>query len=341
MADWLLLSLIAGLMALLLLTIFGVAVYSGLLTEVVVGAGTPPIRSITVAYKFRVGPYDESGNLFTESCSVAPKLPSIGIYYDNVLQGHSNKKNSSDMNGVFEDCFVPVERCRYLVGTIIGEGDEKPKEDLVSQFEKFGFNIITFPEVSHAVTSTFPYTTPFSIQLATTRVHSALNEYIKERKLCAHPYIEIYKGALIQFVCPLSRQSDFYVPEMKALLKKLREEEEEAGIVGTGTDMLIDSSSLSLEGPDNSRETSVATSMSSDFPTTRNREELDNRSEHSYSESGASCSSFEELDLEASATEGAAGRPPPMSQIGFKVELDSSSKWDKQPLLMEKVRGEE
>ncbi|XP_078517275.1 testis-expressed protein 264 isoform X2 [Lissotriton helveticus] len=322
MADWLLLSLIAGLMALLLLTIFGVAVYSGLLTEVVVGAGTPPIRSITVAYKFRVGPYDESGNLFTESCSVAPKLPSIGIYYDNVLQ-------------------VPVERCRYLVGTIIGEGDEKPKEDLVSQFEKFGFNIITFPEVSHAVTSTFPYTTPFSIQLATTRVHSALNEYIKERKLCAHPYIEIYKGALIQFVCPLSRQSDFYVPEMKALLKKLREEEEEAGIVGTGTDMLIDSSSLSLEGPDNSRETSVATSMSSDFPTTRNREELDNRSEHSYSESGASCSSFEELDLEASATEGAAGRPPPMSQIGFKVELDSSSKWDKQPLLMEKVRGEE
>ncbi|XP_069062855.1 testis-expressed protein 264 [Pleurodeles waltl] len=322
MADWLLLSLIAGLMALLLLTIFGVAVYSGLLTEVVVGAGTPPIRSITVAYKFRVGPYDESGNLFTESCSVAPKLPSIGVYYDNVLQ-------------------VPVERCRYLVGTIIGEGDEKPKEDLVSQFEKFGFNIITFPEVSHAVTSTFPYTTPFSIQLATTRVHSALNEYIKERKLCAHPYIEIYKGDLIQFVCPLSRQSDFYVPEMKELLRKLREEEEEAGIVDTGTDMLSDSSSMSLEGPDNSRETSVATNMTSDFPTTRNREEVDNRSEHSYSESGASCSSFEELDLEASANEGAAGRPPPVSQIGFKVELDSSSKWDKQPLLMEKVRGEE
>ncbi|KAJ1109499.1 hypothetical protein NDU88_006859 [Pleurodeles waltl] len=236
---------------------------------------------------------------------------------------------------------VPVERCRYLVGTIIGEGDEKPKEDLVSQFEKFGFNIITFPEVSHAVTSTFPYTTPFSIQLATTRVHSALNEYIKERKLCAHPYIEIYKGDLIQFVCPLSRQSDFYVPEMKELLRKLREEEEEAGIVDTGTDMLSDSSSMSLEGPDNSRETSVATNMTSDFPTTRNREEVDNRSEHSYSESGASCSSFEELDLEASANEGAAGRPPPVSQIGFKVELDSSSKWDKQPLLMEKVRGEE
>lgn len=128
---------------------------------------------------------------------------------------------------------------------------------------------------------------------------------------------------------------------MKELLKKLREEEEEAGIVGTGTDMLSDSSSLCLEGPDNSRETSVATSMTSDFPTTRNREELDNRSEHSYSESGASCSSFEELDIEATANEGAAGRPPPMSQLGFKVELDISSKWDKQPLLMEKVRGEE
>ncbi|XP_069500140.1 testis-expressed protein 264 [Ambystoma mexicanum] len=321
MADWLLLGLIAGLMALLLLTIFGVAVYSGLLTEVVVGAGTPPIRSITIAYKFRVGPYDESGNLFTESCNIAPKLPSIGVYYDNVLK-------------------VPVEFCRYLVGTIIGEGEEQPREDLTRQFEKNGYKIITFPEVSHAVTTTFPYTTPFSIQLATTRVHSALNEYIKERKLCAHPYIEIYKGDQIQFVCPLSRQSDFYVPEMKALLKKLREEEEKAALEGTGADTLSDSSSVSLEAPDDSREPSVATTMTTDTPTIRNREEPDNRSEHSYSESGASCSSFEELDLEASASDGPGGRPPPMTQLGYKLELDSS-KWAKEPLLSEKIRGEE
>ncbi|KAG8549549.1 hypothetical protein GDO81_020881 [Engystomops pustulosus] len=125
--EWVLISLIAALVALLLLTLFGLAVYSGLMTEVEVRAGPPPIRAVVLAYKFRVGPYDESGNLYTESVSLAPKLVSIGVYYDNPM---------------------------------------------------------------------------------------------KERKLCAHPYVEIYKGDKIIFMCPLSRQDDFYVPEMKELLRK-------------------------------------------------------------------------------------------------------------------------
>lgn len=85
MADWVVLGLIAVLVLLLLLTVFGFMVYSGLFTEVVVSAGTPPIRSITLAYKFRVGPYGESGQLFTESCSISPKLCSISVYYDNPI----------------------------------------------------------------------------------------------------------------------------------------------------------------------------------------------------------------------------------------------------------------
>ncbi|MEE6515894.1 hypothetical protein FKM82_025016 [Ascaphus truei] len=84
--DWVLLTLVGVLVALLLLTLFGVAVYSGLLTEVEVRAGPPPIRGVVVAYKFRVGPYDESGNLYTESCSIGPKLVAIGVYYDNPMK---------------------------------------------------------------------------------------------------------------------------------------------------------------------------------------------------------------------------------------------------------------
>lgn len=83
MSDWVLLGLIAVLVVLLLLTVFGFAVYSGLFTEVVVSAGSPPIGSITLAYKFRVGPYGESGQLFTDGCSISSKLCSIGVYYDN------------------------------------------------------------------------------------------------------------------------------------------------------------------------------------------------------------------------------------------------------------------
>lgn len=83
MSDWMLLGLIAVLVVLLLLTIFAFAVYSGLFTEVVVSAGSPPVGSITLAYKFRVGPYGESGQLFTDGCSISSKLCSIGVYYDN------------------------------------------------------------------------------------------------------------------------------------------------------------------------------------------------------------------------------------------------------------------
>lgn len=83
MTDWVLLGLIAALLVLLLLTVFAFVVYSGLFTEVVVSAGSPPVGSMTLAYKFRVGPYGESGQLFTDGCSISSKLCSIGVYYDN------------------------------------------------------------------------------------------------------------------------------------------------------------------------------------------------------------------------------------------------------------------
>lgn len=34
--------------------------------------------------------------------------------------------------------------------------------------------------------------------------------------------MEIYKGDKIYFICPLARQGDFYVPEMKELERKSR-----------------------------------------------------------------------------------------------------------------------
>ncbi|XP_047909757.2 testis-expressed protein 264 isoform X1 [Anser cygnoides] len=203
MSDWVLLGLIGVLVVLLLLTVFGFAVYSGLFTEVVVSAGSPPIGSITLAYKFRVGPYGESGQLFTDGCSISSKLCSIGVYYDNP---HT----------------VSPEKCRFAIGRILSEGDAKPTEEQIRQFQKYGFKIFSFPTPSHVVMASFPFTTPLSIHLAVNRVHPALDTYIKERKLCAHPRLEIYKEDRIYFVCPLARQGDFYVPEMKELERKSR-----------------------------------------------------------------------------------------------------------------------
>uniref|UniRef100_A0A8C0IV28 Testis expressed 264, ER-phagy receptor n=1 Tax=Chelonoidis abingdonii TaxID=106734 RepID=A0A8C0IV28_CHEAB len=246
MADWVLLGLIGALLVLLLLTLFGFAIYSGLFSEVIVSAGSPPIRNISLAYKFKVGPYSECGKLFTESCSISPKLCSIAVYYDN------------------------------------------------------------------------PHT---------------------ERKLCAHPRLEIYKGDCIYFVCPLARQGDFYVPEMKEMERKSRvAEAEDAQTDITGADTLSETSSISLEATTDSRETSVATSFLSPFAAGRGRDELDNHSEHSYSESGASGSSFEELDLEGNG-DGSAGQP---SDLGYAEEQETTkAKWAKEPTALEKERGEE
>ncbi|NXW40990.1 TX264 protein, partial [Nyctiprogne leucopyga] len=319
MSDWVLLGLIAALVTLLLLTVFGFAVYSGLFTEVVVSAGSPPVGSLTLAYKFRVGPYGESGQLFTDGCSISSKLYSIGVYYDNP---HT----------------VSPEKCRFAIGRILSEGDAKPSEEQIKRFQKYGFKIFSFPAPSHVVMATFPFTTPLSIHLAVNRVHPALDTYIKERKLCAHPRIEIYKEDRIYFVCPLARQGDFYVPEMKELERKSRAAEaEDAQTDITGADTMSETSSISIEATTDSRDTSVATSILLPFPASRGREEVDNRSEHSYSESGASGSSFEELDLEV--TGDGEGAPSLLTSVAYSGNQEVTDKWTKEPIAAE--RGEE
>ncbi|XP_001507644.1 testis-expressed protein 264 [Ornithorhynchus anatinus] len=318
MSDLMLLGLIGVMVLLLLLTLLGFAVYSGLLADVVVSAGAPPIRNITLAYKFRVGPYGESGPLFTESCSISPELNSIGIYYDNF---HT----------------VSPMKCRYAVGSILSEGEEPPSAELISLYQKFGFKIFSFPGPSHVVTAIFPYTTPLSIQLAIHRVLPALEAYIKERKLCAHPRLEIYQGDKIYFVCPLARQDDFYVPETKELEWKTRDTALESDDAQTGGDTTSDTSSVSLNLSLGSRGTSTTTSTISSSMFGRGWDDiLDNSSEtscseNSFSESGVSGSSFEELDLEVN------GNP---AEVRFSQQPKTAeAKESKEPCTAEK--GEE
>lgn len=76
------------------------------------------------------------------------------------------------------------EKCRYAVGRILTEGEEKPSEEMIQLFQKFGFKIFSFPAPSHVVMATFPFTTPLSIHLAVNRVHPALDTYIKVSDGC-------------------------------------------------------------------------------------------------------------------------------------------------------------
>ncbi|XP_072521607.1 testis-expressed protein 264 [Salminus brasiliensis] len=285
------LSLLGFLVGLLLILSVYV-LYSGLLAKIHIRTGSPPIRTITVAYKYKQGPYKECGKLFAESCTLAPKLPTVGIFYDD-----PNK--------------VPGALCRCAVGSILSEGDEKPSAELLELYENSDFRIFTFPEVTHAVSTSFPHRTPLSIFMGVQRVYPQLACYIKERKLCAHPFLEIYRGQLIHYMSPLARQGDFDVPEVRQVPKRPRdgEESEEDGRTDiTGADSYSECSSMSHLLPSDSRDPSPAPSNTSSFLYREGRRDRDSP-ELSGSEMGSvrshrssSASSFEELDLETDRT---------------------------------------
>ena len=100
---------------------------------------------------------------------------------------------------------------------------------------------------------------------------------------------------------------------------------------------MSETSSISIEATTDSRDTSVATSVLLPFPASRGREEADNRSEHSYSESGASGSSFEELDLEAAAD--GEGTPGLLLTSGYAESRSSQTSGPRSPSLLSEEKS--
>jgi len=186
---------IAGLGLVLLLTLFLFLFYSGLLHAVTVGAGPPPIAGFTVAYKFLRGPYKNVSSTFTEAASIVDKrLKAFGVYYDDPRE-------------------VAADDLRAAVGCILSEGETGADPKVIEAFQRKDYRLFSFPAITSAVCSSFPYTTQLSIILANVKVYPALSNYIEEHKLCTHPFMEIYDGQLINFVIPLAKQDDFYVPD--------------------------------------------------------------------------------------------------------------------------------
>lgn len=211
----LLLLAVFAIFVLLAVTALALAVYSGLLHDIKVGTGKPPVGKFTVAYKFARGPYKDCGSLFTEACSLAPTLRCFGVYYDDPHE-------------------VPAEKLRYAVGSILSTGDDLPDPDLVRTFEKYSFKMFVFPAAVNAVSTSFPHTTTFSITIAVSRVYSAMFHYIQEKHLKVGPFLEIYHDSVIDYMAPLDHLRDFYVPEALAAEEQSLQPADEAPSV-TGT----------------------------------------------------------------------------------------------------------
>ncbi|CAG06803.1 unnamed protein product [Tetraodon nigroviridis] len=138
-----------------------------------------------------------------------------------------------------------------------------------------------------------------------------------ERKLCAFPFIEVYSSDVIKYMAPLSRQTDFFVPEMKEEVKtdvKEEDSDEDRGTDITGADSHSDVSSVSGGVPWDSRETSLAAStaasLASSLPLRDVMDTSDDAKPRDQSDGGSngsvgSGSSFEELDMDQEEQEGA------------------------------------
>ncbi|KAM6980714.1 testis-expressed protein 264 homolog [Aplochiton taeniatus] len=276
MSEWLLIAVF--LILLMSLIVVGYILYSGLLSEINIRTGSPPIKNITIAYKFKQGPFKECGPVFTESCRIGPKLSCIGLFYDDPKK-------------------VPESQCRWAAGSILSEGDAKPSEELLQLYENFGFRVFSFPEVTHVVTTSFPYRTRLSILLGAKRVYPRLDRYIKERKLCAHPFVEIYRGDRIHYLAPLARQGDFYVHQVRPAERRLSEEESGEESDNTGADSNSEYSYGSGVLLSDSREASLAPST---VPSLLRRRQ---GSRDNHSDQSSVASSFEELDLAESPAE--------------------------------------
>ncbi|XP_012680253.2 testis-expressed protein 264 homolog [Clupea harengus] len=209
MSGWQILGVVTVLVLSVLLMVVGYVVYSGLFSKIIILTGSPPMRNITFAYKFRQGPYKDCGVLFTESSKLGPKLSTIGVFYDDPKK-------------------VPGPLCRYAVGSILTEAGSAPCAETQLRYQEAGFRLFSFPEVTHAVCASFPHRTPLSVFLGVQRVYPQLDTYIKKRQLCAHPFLEVYSGQLIHYMSPLARQDGFYVPEVReAELRRAGEQDEE------------------------------------------------------------------------------------------------------------------
>ncbi|KAK6480638.1 testis-expressed protein 264-like, partial [Huso huso] len=208
MSEFILLALISFLFLFLLLTVLGVVLYSGLFTEVIIRTGSSPIKNITIAYKFKQGSYKDSGAVFTESCSIGPKLSSIGVYYDDPKQTEGFFKRSVS---------VLYRRSMSLSVSPVSLKYECTSFTLL--------NVFSLMNISHILL--LPLFGVFKRAISY-KILLFFPSSLKERKLCAHPFLELYRGDLIYYICPLARQGDFYVPEMRETERRQKEKEEDS-----------------------------------------------------------------------------------------------------------------
>ncbi|XP_015783411.1 testis-expressed protein 264 [Tetranychus urticae] len=164
----------------------------------------------TISVKTGESPYDFGGKKFIYK-----------VYNANSASIGSNFTRLTTLLYPFKDAtLVPVlitqpigsKSTKSLLGVLFEHNNDKVEKMLLS----IDYKIMTLPKVNHVVSATFTNKGSISVAIALKRVYPVITEYIKENKLCAYPSIEIYKGDVIYFLSPLSKQQDFFMNEVSS-----------------------------------------------------------------------------------------------------------------------------
>ena len=79
MSEWAFLCIILSVLG----TIVGFVLYLRNVSEINIRSGCPPIKNITLAYKFKEGPYRDWEQVLMECRSIEPKVANIRVLYDD------------------------------------------------------------------------------------------------------------------------------------------------------------------------------------------------------------------------------------------------------------------
>ncbi|XP_059086567.1 testis-expressed protein 264-like isoform X2 [Tigriopus californicus] len=104
-------------------------------------------------------------------------------------------------------------RYPYAVGCILSQEPAAASTEDMERMIAQGFHLVHLPKPNYCVWTSFPFRTTLSIFIGIFRVYPKLKDYITSRGLCAYPAVEVYDGDQINFMMPLSRQEEFFVPE--------------------------------------------------------------------------------------------------------------------------------
>ena len=74
----------------------------------------------------------------------------------------------------------------YARGVILSEDGILPDVSLMSTLADFGYSVVTFPKITHALVVTLPYSNHLSLQFVLSRLYQKLVQYIKVRNGLHH-----------------------------------------------------------------------------------------------------------------------------------------------------------